>query len=123
MSNAVSWFEIYVEDLDRAAAFYTSVLGKELTDLPSPDEGAMKAFLMEENGAGSSGALIKHPMGKPGPGGTMVYFTSDDVAAEVGRIEAAGGKVMMPKTSIGEHGFIAMFEDTEGNHVGLCSKA
>jgi predicted enzyme related to lactoylglutathione lyase len=123
MSNAVSWFEIYVEDLDRAAAFYTAVLAKELTDLPSPDEGAMKAFSMEENGTGSSGALVKHSMGQPGPGGTMVYFTSDDVANEVGRIEAAGGKVMMSKTSLGEYGFVAMFEDTEGNHVGLYSKA
>ncbi len=123
MSNAVSWFEIYVSDMDRAAAFYTTVIGKELMELPSPDEGRMKAFPMEEGGANSSGAIVKHPMGQPGPGGTMVYFDCDDVANEAGRVEAAGGKVMMPKTSIGEYGFIAMFEDTEGNVVGLYSKA
>ncbi|MDH3494460.1 MAG: VOC family protein [Acidobacteriota bacterium] len=123
MSNAVSWFEIYVSDMDRAAAFYTAVLGKDLMDLPSPGEGQMKAFPMEEGGPGTSGALVKDPMGQPGPGGTMVYFQSDDVAAEAGRVESAGGKLTMPKTSIGEYGFIAMFEDTEGNHVGLYSKA
>lgn len=123
MSNAVNWFEIYVEDLGRAAAFYTSVLGKELTDMPTPDGGEMKTFPIEDNGVNSSGALVKHPMGKPGPGGTMVYFQCDDVATEAGRIEEAGGKVMMPKTGIGEYGFIAMFEDTEGNHVGLHSQA
>ncbi len=123
MSNAVSWFEIYVSDIDRAAAFYTTVMGKELMDLPSPDEGQMKAFPMEEGGANASGALVKHPMGQPGPGGTMVYFDCDDVANEAGRVEGAGGKLTMPKTSIGEYGFIAMFEDTEGNAVGLYSKA
>ena len=123
MSNAISWFEIYVSDMDRAAAFYTAVTGKDLMDLPSPDEGQMKAFPMEEGGSGSSGALVKHAMGQPGPGGTMVYFQCDDVATEAGRVEKAGGKVTMPKTSIGEYGFIAMFEDTEGNHVGLYSQA
>jgi predicted enzyme related to lactoylglutathione lyase len=123
MSNAVSWFEIYVEDLDRAEEFYTSVFQTELVDLPSPDEGTMKAFPMNEGDPGSSGALVKDSVGQPGPGGTMVYFTSSDVAVEAGRVEAAGGKLMMPKTSIGEYGFIAMFEDTEGNHVGLYSQA
>ena len=123
MSNAVSWFEIYVSDIDRAAAFYTTVIGRDLIDLPSPDEGQMKVFSGEDGGANSSGALVKHPMGQPSPGGTMVYFQSDDVANEADRVEAAGGKVMMPKTSIGEYGFIAMFVDTEGNHVGLYSKA
>ena len=94
-----------------------------MTELPSPDEGEMRTFSMEENGANAAGALVKHPMGKPGPGGTMVYFQCDDVSVEVDRVEAAGGKVMMPKTSIGDYGFIAMFSDTEGNHVGLHSQA
>ncbi|MEZ5308342.1 MAG: VOC family protein [Pyrinomonadaceae bacterium] len=123
MSNVVAWFEIYVEDMDRAAGFYTAVIGKELTDLPSPDEGQMKAFPMEEGAPNASGALVKHPMGQPGAGGTMVYFYSEDVATEIGRVADAGGKVLMEKTSIGPYGFIAMFEDTEGNCVGLHSMA
>ena len=123
MHNAVNWFEIYVSDLDRAEAFYSKVLGKTLMDIPSPDEGQMKGFPWEEGAPNSSGALIKHPDGQPGPGGTMVYFQCDDVANEIGRVTDAGGKVMMEKMGIGEHGFIAMFEDTEGNHVGLHSRA
>ncbi len=123
MGNAVNWFEIYVTDLNRATKFYSTVLDKELMDLPSPDEGQMRVFPMEEGAPNAAGSLIKHPMGEPGPGGTIVYFQCDDVANEIGRVEEAGGKVMMPKSSIGEHGFIAMFQDTEGNVVGLHSRA
>ena len=123
MANPVNWFEIYVEDINRAEEFYTTILQTELVDLPSPDEGQMKAFPMEQGGPNAGGAIVKHPMGKPGPGGSLVYFQCDDCATEIGRVAEAGGKVMMEKTSIGDYGFIAMFEDTEGNHVGLHSQA
>ncbi len=123
MNNPVNWFEIYVSDIDRAAEFYSKVLGKELVAVPSPDEGEMRMFPGEPGNPNCSGSIIKHPMCQPGPGGTMVYFQCDDVANEAGRVAEAGGKVMMEKKSIGEHGFIAMFEDTEGNHVGLHSRA
>ena len=122
MNNPVNWFEIYVSDMDRAAEFYSKVLGKELMEIPSPDEGQMKAFPWEEGAANASGALINHPMGQPGAGGTMVYFECEDVANEIGRVAEAGGSVEMEKKAIGEHGFIAMFTDTEGNCVGLHSR-
>ncbi len=122
MENPVNWFEIYVADMERAKTFYNAVLGKELTQLPSPDEGEMYAFPVEENGANASGALVKHPQGQPGMGGTMVYFQCDDVANEAGRVAESGGTLMQEKMSIGEYGFIAIFEDTEGNAVGLHSK-
>ncbi|NNE65326.1 MAG: VOC family protein [Pyrinomonadaceae bacterium] len=123
MGNAVSWFEIYVSDMDRAAAFYSKVIGREMMDLPAPDGGQMKAFAWEEGGPNASGAIAKFKDCEPGAGGTMVYFDCDDCSVEAGRVEEAGGKLKMPKTSIGEYGFIAMFEDTEGNSVGLYSKA
>ena len=123
MHNPVNWFEIYVSDIDRASAFYSKVLGKELQAVPSPGEGEMQMFPGEPGNPNCSGAIIKQPMSQPGPGGTMVYFQCDDVANEAGRVAEAGGKVLMEKRSIGEHGFIAMFEDTEGNHVGLHSRA
>ena len=122
MANAVNWFEIYVEDMDRAKNFYQAVLGKELMAIPSPDEGEMLAFPWEEGGANASGALVKHPDGHPGMGGTMVYFECEDVANEAARVNENGGTLMQEKTGIGEHGFIAMFQDTEGNAVGLHSR-
>ena len=121
MANPVNWFEIYVSDMERAKNFYQSVFGKDLMQLPSPDEGEMHAFPWEDGGANSAGALVKHPDGQPGMGGTMVYFSCDDVANEVAKVKESGGTVMQDKMSIGEFGFIALFEDTEGNAVGLHS--
>lgn len=121
MANPVNWFEIYVSDMERAKAFYQSVCAIELMNLPSPDEGEMWVFPMEEGAAGSAGALVKHPQGNPGMGGTMVYISCEDCATEAGRIAENGGTLTQEKTSIGEFGYIAMFEDTEGNAVGLHS--
>ena len=121
MSNVVNWFEIYVEDMERAKKFYEYVFNKELMQLPTPDESEMNAFPMEPDGQNAAGALVKHPEGKPGMGGTMVYFQCDDVTNEVGRIKESGGTIMQDKMGIGEFGFIAIFEDTEGNAVGLHS--
>ena len=121
MANIVNWFEIYVADMERAKTFYQSVFGVELMQLPSPDGGEMWAFPMEEGAAGSAGALVKHPDGTPGMGGTMVYLSCDDVANEAAKVSESGGTLMMEKTGIGEFGFIAMFEDTEGNAVGMHS--
>ncbi len=123
MANAVNWFEIYVDEMERARAFYEAVFGVGLTNLPTPDEGEMWTFPFEMGAPNAAGSLIKHPAGSPGPGGTMVYFQCEDVAEQIGRVPGAGGTVIQDKTSIGDYGFIAMFKDTEGNVVGLHSIA
>ena len=122
--NAVAWFEIYVNDMQRAKAFYETVLATSLAALPNPagaDAGEMYAFPMNNKAPNASGALVKHPMGQPSATGTLVYFGSDDCATELGRVEAAGGKVQSPKFSIGEFGFIGIASDTEGNTIGFYS--
>lgn len=124
MANPVNWFEIYVQDLPRARAFYERVLGVKLMKLELPeggDGGEMWAFPMDEGGGGASGSLV-HMTGVPsGSGGTMVYFSCTDCATEAGRVEAAGGKVYRPKFSIGPYGFIALAVDPDGNMIGLHS--
>jgi len=55
-------------------------------------------------------------------GGTLVYFASEEITVELGRVEAAGGKVLRPKVSVGDLGFIALVEDTESNLIGLRSR-
>ncbi|MGB4772656.1 MAG: VOC family protein [Chitinophagaceae bacterium] len=122
--NAVAWFEIYVNDMPRAKKFYETVLATTLSHLPSPNEGdggEMYAFPMDYEAPNASGALVKHPMGQPSATGTLVYFGSEDCATELGRVEAAGGKVQAPKFSIGEFGFIGIASDTEGNTIGFYS--
>ncbi|WMW80202.1 VOC family protein [Undibacterium cyanobacteriorum] len=124
-ANPVGWFEIYVQDMPRAKAFYEAVFQTKLEALPNPDpvefaETEMWTFPMSMQDYGASGALIKMP-GCPSGGSTLVYFACDDCALELASAEAHGAKVFKSKTSIGVNGFIAMFVDTEGNMIGLHS--
>lgn len=117
--NPVGWFELYVQDMPRARAFYEKVLGVTLSPLPTPDL-EMLAFPMNMEAPGSSGALVRMP-GVPSGGSTLVYFVCDDCAVEGARVAEAGGKIHRDKISIGEYGFIVLAVDTEGNMFGLHS--
>ena len=120
--NPVVWFEIYVQDLPRAKAFYEKVLAVTLTKLDSPDTSIeMWQFPSQENAFGASGALCKMANVPSGGGGTMVYFSCEDCATEAGRVKGAGGQVMKEKFSIGQYGAIAIAFDPEGNCFGLHS--
>ena len=118
-NNPVGWFEIYVQDADRARKFYEAVLEVTLQRLPGPDI-EMWAFGMDMEAPGASGALVKMP-GVPSGGSTLVYFSCEDCAVEGARVAGAGGKVHRDKMSIGEYGFIVLAVDTEGNMFGLHS--
>ncbi|MCA3178808.1 MAG: VOC family protein [Burkholderiaceae bacterium] len=120
--NAVGWFDVYVDDLDRAAAFYEAVLQHRLEPIDDPTgETRMRGFPANMAAYGAAGALVSSPHGRPGPGGTMLYFSVDDCAVEEARVAAAGGKVLRPRFSIGQFGWVALCMDTEGNLFGLNS--
>jgi predicted enzyme related to lactoylglutathione lyase len=121
--NPVNWIEMPVKDMQRAKAFYTTLLGRELKDMPSPGGDMQMATLpMEQNQPNAAGALVKGKDYVPRSDGTTVYFQCDELSKELSRVEPAGGKVLTPKTSIGEYGFIALALDTEGNRIGLHSR-
>lgn len=120
--NAVAWFDIFVDDLDRAVAFYETVLGVSLEEMGDPTgETQMMSFPADMGNYGAAGALTKSPHGRPGVGGTIVYFGSEDTAVNEARVAQAGGIVIRPKFSIGEFGFVTLCQDTEGNMFGLNS--
>jgi uncharacterized protein len=121
--NMVSWFEISVDDMDRAKKFYATVTGKILNKMPVPEDMGMTmyAFPWADEGEGAAGALVKSEQGKPSSTGTIVYFDSED-CSELDRVEAAGGKLIMPKVPVEGFGFFGFFSDTEGNTVGYFSK-
>lgn len=121
MKNPVGWFEIYVDDMKRAKAFYEAVFGIELQKLDAT-EFEMWAFPMAPETYGSPGALIKLPGFKPGANSTLVYFTCVDCAVEAERAGKAGGVIETPRKSIGQYGFISLVVDTEGNIIGLHSR-
>lgn len=124
--NPVGWFEIYVQDLPRARAFYEAVFQISLT--PLPFEGAeLLAFPMPQaedflSTPGASGALVRLPGCPSGGCGTLVYFSCADCAEETARALAHGGQLHKGKFPIGEYGFISLVVDTEGNLIGLHSR-
>lgn len=119
MANAVNWFEIPVSDIHRAVIFYSAILGIVLEAGPV-SEGYMMATFPAEDGV--SGALVSGEGYVPSSNGTTVYLNGGhDLNEVLNRVEAAGGKVIVPKIDIGESGFFAFFLDTEGNKVGLHS--
>jgi uncharacterized protein len=118
--NNVGWFEIYVDDMTRARAFYEAVIGVKLEKLEGPDV-EMYNFPMDMEAPGSSGALV-HMNGFPAGGNsTLVYFSCEDCAVEESRVVPAGGKIEKEKFSIGQYGFVSLVYDTEGNMFGLHS--
>lgn len=120
--NPVGWFEIYVQDANRARTFYESVFQVQLERLPNPDL-EMWAFPMLNERPGCPGALVKMPGKDSGGGGTIVYFSCADCSVEAARAAQNGGQIQRPKFSIGQYGFIAFVIDTEGNIIGLHSMA
>ena len=123
--NPIGWFEIYVDDMDRAKKFYEDVLKISLEKLDVPaDVGSspvMYSFNMNMEQYGSSGALVKMEGFPAGGASTIVYFECEDCASEEARVVAAGGKVETSKMSLGEFGFCSLVFDSEGNMIGLHS--
>jgi predicted enzyme related to lactoylglutathione lyase len=118
--NPVGWFEIYVQDMERAKKLYEAVLQTKLEKLNSPGI-EMWAFPQSAERTGCAGSLVKMPGFPSGGNSTLVYFSCADCAAEAGRVAKAGGRVKREKMSIGQYGFIALAFDTEGNMFGLHS--
>ena len=122
--NPVVWFEVYVQDMDRARRFYESVFQVSMKRLDTPDPGlVMWTFPSEMSRYGSSGSLVKVEGVSSGGNGTLVYFHCEDCAVEEGRVAASGGRVERPKMSIGQYGAVSLVFDTEGNRIGLHSMA
>jgi predicted enzyme related to lactoylglutathione lyase len=122
-ANVINWFEVSVSDMARAKKFYQSVFSLQMNET-EPMPGMKMAFFPSENMNGKvSGALVQSPMHKPGADGAKVYFNGNpDLAVALGNVEAAGGKVLMPKTKISDEvGYMAFFTDSEGNTVALHS--
>ena len=120
MNNPVNWFEIYVQDMERAKAFYEAVFGVQLTKLEGT-EFEMWAFPMGQDDSGASGSLVKIPGYPSGNNSVVVYFSCADCAVEAEKAAKSGGQIETGKKSVGQYGHIALVIDTEGNLVGLHS--
>lgn len=118
MQNPVGYFEIAVRNLDRATAFYTAVFGYDFERVEI-DGNQMALFPLHEGSTGITGALAQGESYVPGQQGCRLYFYTASIAETLARAEGAGGKVLYPRTSIGDLGWVAEFEDSEGNCIAL----
>lgn len=120
-TNAINWFEIPATDMARAKKFYETIFDIQMEEMEMP---GMKyaMFPFDPTKGKIAGGLAESPMHVPGTTGAIVYLNANpDLQHVLDRIEKAGGKVTMPKTSIGQNGFMAFFTDPEGNTMALHS--
>lgn len=124
MNNAISWFEIPATDLARAQKFYKTIFGIGMIPMDLPNI-KMRMFPVDDMQTGIGGAVVDSggfhtPSASDGP---LIYLNGNpDVQHILNKVEAAGGKIMVPKTEISpEYGFMGVFLDTEGNRIGLHS--
>ena len=124
MKSAISWFEIPATNLERAQQFYETIFGVKLDPIDLPNI-KMRMFPLDDPMAGTGGAVVDSGgFHKPSvTDGPLIYLNGNpDVQNVLDKIEAAGGKIMVPKTEISpEYGYMAVFIDTEGNRIGLHS--
>lgn len=123
MANVINWFEIPAKNFSRACKFYEQVLNGTVQVMPAGEMPLQMGFLPGyEPGNGVGGAVVAGEGYEPSSAGSVVYLNGgEDLSGPLSRVEAAGGQVVVPKTSIGENGYIAHFIDCEGNRVALHS--
>lgn len=120
-ANMVAWFEIPVSDMNRAKSFYDTVFNIKI-DVQDFGGVMMGFFPSLKDGPGAMGSLIKEDSYTPSHEGTLIYFSCDDVQIELDKIEKAGGKILQEKTLISpDHGYMGVFQDSEGNRIALYS--
>jgi predicted enzyme related to lactoylglutathione lyase len=121
MQHAIAWFELPVTDLERGVAFYNTVLATRLSDVTEADNRRFAMFPAED---GVTGAIVKGEGYRPSTDGAIVFLNAgSEVEPAVTRVEAAGGRVLLPRLDMGEWGVAAFIVDSEGNKVALHATA
>ena len=116
-SNPVIYFEIPVKDIDRSIQFYQTVFNFEFSR-ETIDNNEMALFPFAEENSGISGALAKGEIYRPTKDGVLIYFKTENIDETLTLATTSGGQILYPKTDNGI-GFVAEFEDTEGNRIAL----
>ncbi|GAA4896471.1 VOC family protein [Flaviramulus aquimarinus] len=123
MKHAINWFEIPVKNYERAKQFYATVTDLDIKDHHMPEQNVKYGmFPYDNDNNGVGGGLIEAEGQIPTTHGPTIYLNGgEDLSVPLGKVEVSGGKIIMPKTDIGENGFMAQFIDTEGNRIALHS--
>jgi len=121
MKNSINWFEVPVKNFTRAKAFYSIIFDTEINEMLHPTmKYGMLPFDMQNGGIG--GGIVQGEGYEPSQKGALIFLNGgDDLSIPLSKVEKAGGKILLPKTSLGPNGFMAHIIDTEGNKIALHS--
>ncbi len=127
-TNVLTWFEIPVLETQRAKKFYEEILDIQMTTRSFPETGEELTFfpydpnVIQATSGRITGVLTKSPNRKPSTTGTLIYINAyPEIQIVLDKVVSAGGKIISAKTWI-PAGYIAVIEDTEGNHIGLSAE-
>ncbi len=115
MGSPFVHIEISAHDLDRARRFYETVFDWKIDLQPMPNEEMPYGII--NTGKEPGGGLYQVSSDRPVD--VTVYLGSGNLEESLRRIEAAGGRTMMPPTEVAGEGWFAIFADPEGNALGL----
>jgi predicted enzyme related to lactoylglutathione lyase len=120
-ANALNWFEIPVDEIDRAQDFYESIFGMKMAPMQEMQGMKMVGFPIDMNSGKVGGALVESDNHYPSEDGVVIYLNANpDIQVILDKVEGHGGEVLMPRTQISpEIGYMAFILDTEGNKIGL----
>lgn len=119
--DRIMHFEIPADDVARAKAFYGSIFGWGLDDVPGMDYTMVRTVPVDENQMPSepgaiNGGMMQRTADTSSP---VITVNVDSIDDALKRIDAAGGSTVRPRTEIPGMGAFAYFKDTEGNTLGL----
>jgi len=123
--DKVIFFEIPVDNADRARKFYSSAFGWKMNEIPQmhyTQIGTVEADRMGVRGTPKEPGAINGGMVERQQGlveTPVIYIKVQSIDEAAATIEKNGGKVMKPKSPVGNFGYAAYFKDTEGNTIGL----
>ncbi len=121
MQNIGTYFEIPVNDLERAMKFYSYVFECDFSrDIIHGNE--MAFFPFDNKGVGITGALAKGEIYKPSISGTLIYLATSNIEKALIKVIEKGGEILFPKTEVPNYGWVAEFKDSEGNRTALFQK-
>lgn len=116
--NIGSYFEIPVQDIERAIEFYSFIFDCKF-DREIIHKNEMALFPFNEETSGISGALAKGEIYSPSIKGTLIYLNTENIDETLQKITSRGGEILFPKTPVGTIGYVAEFKDSEGNRIAL----
>ena len=123
MKNALNWFEIPAKNFEALKGFYEAIFETTFQTAEMPEMGSKMAFFPSDWTTGVGGSVISGPGHVPAQNGSLVYLNrGKDLSAALARAEKAGATILLPKTAIGENGFVAQFIDPDGNRVAFHSR-